>query len=139
MKKILFLVSIVSLLAVTSCKKSTDAAQSAADTATTAVNDAAESAANTATSAANTVAEAASSLGVEVPSFENPQLNDWANNFVEAAANVKSASFVSPDSLTAATDQLNKVAAQVDQFKGQPDFEKAVEFVKSVNTKLQAQ
>ncbi len=143
MKKLLFALTAVCVLAFTSCKKAKDTVDSATDTVTDAADATVEgatavvdSAAGVAEGAVSSVADAATGLlGADftMPEFKNPEVGTWANNLVSTSAELKNA--LKEGDMEGANELKTKfedLAGQLRNFAGSEDFASATALVKKV-------
>ncbi len=140
MKRLLLAMSVLSILAFTSCKKTANAVSDAADATAEVAGNAAETVGETTgdmadatTDAMGNVADSAKNLfgdDFSMPEFESEEAKTWANNLVSATESAKQAATSGDvEGLQAATTKFNEVAAMAKDFAGTPDVAKVSEMV----------
>ncbi len=160
MKKVLLLTATVTLVAFTSCKKEKDGIPSkvtdVVNQAGDAASDAASNVADAAGDAANAVADGVSNVYDNVseatkaawedakaaitpaPSFEDENLQAWANDLYAQSVKVKASAMAgSMDELQAAQSKITELAESLNNFKDSSEFSKAEAYYNSVKAELE--
>ena len=149
MKKVLFALAITGAFTMTSCKKGADAVEGAADATTEAAGtvveagaDAANATVDAGANAVSSVADAAKGLlGADfaVPEFANAELGAWATSLVTAGTEAKTAATEgNQEGLKGAISKFTTLGTDLQNFKNDPDFSKAMDLYNKVKAILES-
>ncbi len=138
MKKVILSVLIVGSLLATSCKKAKEGAKSVKETTETVVNKTAEGV-ETATEVANQAVKSAESLvaGIEVPSFNNEEVDNYVKSFAEyAKAYIDAKGDVLKGDLSKKGQELASKASGVISKLNADDAKKLSDFMTGLQAKM---
>lgn len=134
MKKLFLFAVAAGLVSVTSCKKETKEVETVVNDATTE----AEQLGNNIADKASEVYEEAKAAVTDVPSIENPQLQEWVNKLHDAAAKAKAASYAGDQTaLNEAVAEMTSLNESLSNFSSDPEYAKAEAYYKEIQAELE--